>query len=114
MRSFRWLDVVEASQVGETRRAAVQATNPLTMSDTRRGEVAIVATELATNLVRHAQHGRLLLQTLDLRSETCVELVAIDSGPGMADLHRCLRDGVSTGDTLGTGLGAVRRLSDEF
>jgi hypothetical protein len=43
-----------------------------------------------------------------------VEVLSIDRGPGMADVERCLRDGYSTGDTPGTGLGAIRRQSDRF
>src|SRR4029077_6385718 len=43
-----------------------------------------------------------------------IEILAVDSGPGMADLARSLRDGYSTGGTSGTGLGAIRRLADVF
>jgi hypothetical protein len=41
-------------------------------------------------------------------------VLAVDNGPGIADLDACLRDGMSTAGTAGTGLGALRRLSDEF
>ena len=106
--------MLDASQVGATRRAAIRMADDLRLSEARRGDVAIIATELATNLVRYARQGRLLLQTLSSASGSCLELVAVDSGPGMVDLHRCMQDGVSSGGTSGTGLGAVRRLSDEF
>jgi hypothetical protein len=43
-----------------------------------------------------------------------VDVVAIDNGPGIADLDFALRDGVSTAGTAGTGLGALRRQADEF
>jgi hypothetical protein len=43
-----------------------------------------------------------------------VDVVAVDHGPGIADLARSLVDGVSTAGTAGTGLGALHRLSDEF
>lgn len=43
-----------------------------------------------------------------------VEVIALDAGPGIADLPRHMRDGFSTGGTPGTGLGAVQRLSQEF
>jgi anti-sigma regulatory factor (Ser/Thr protein kinase) len=108
------IEVVETSQIGEVRRAALRIAERLRMSAVRRGDVAIVATELATNLVRYAQNGRVLLQPLAFPSGDCIELIAIDSGPGMTDIYRCMRDGFSTGGTSGTGLGAVRRLSDEF
>lgn len=108
------IEVIDQSQVGEARRAAVKAAQAADMNDTRCGEVAIVATELATNLVRYAEHGRLLIQPLTTGSSVLVELLAIDSGPGIANISRCLSDGYSSGGTPGTGLGAVRRLSAEF
>jgi anti-sigma regulatory factor (Ser/Thr protein kinase) len=114
MRVQTCIDVAETSQIGEVRRAALRIAEPLKMSEVRRGEIAIVATELATNLVRYARNGRVLLQMLTLASGNCIELVAIDSGPGMTDLYRCMQDGVSGGGRSGTGLGAVRRLSDVF
>jgi hypothetical protein len=42
------------------------------------------------------------------------EIIAIDRGPGMADLVDSIRDGVSTAGTLGIGLGAVARMADEL
>jgi serine phosphatase RsbU (regulator of sigma subunit) len=43
-----------------------------------------------------------------------IEIIALDRGPGMTDIQRCMADGYSGGGTGGTGLGAVRRLSTEF
>jgi anti-sigma regulatory factor (Ser/Thr protein kinase) len=101
------------SRIGEARRAAQTLAN-FELDAQAAGKAAIVATELATNLMRHAGGGELLMQTLGNDGDTVVELLAIDRGPGMHDVARCLTDGYSTGGTAGTGLGAVRRLSDEF
>lgn len=106
--------VTESSQVGEARRAALRLAHPLPLTESRRADIALVATELATNLARHAQGGQLLLQTIRSNGAEFFELLSIDSGPGIADLHRSMQDGYSTGGTAGTGLGAIRRLSDEF
>jgi len=106
--------VVEATQVGEARRAATKIAQDAGFSEVRSGEVAIVATELATNLSRYGQDGRLLVQSLTAGGGSFVELLAVDRGPGVADLQRCLRDGFSSGGTAGAGLGAVRRLSATF
>jgi anti-sigma regulatory factor (Ser/Thr protein kinase) len=108
------IPVHEMSQIGEARRVASRMAQSMSMSETRQAGVAIVATELATNLVRHARNGRLLLQTLRMSAGACLEFLAVDSGPGIAELHRCMQDGFSTRGTAGTGLGAIRRLSDEF
>jgi len=106
--------VTEASQVGEARRRAARLADLAGLNDTDRGRVAIVVTELANNLVRHARGGgEILLRVLDVDGGG-VEVLALDRGPGMADVSACLRDGFSTGGTPGTGLGAVRRMSNTF
>jgi hypothetical protein len=77
--------------------------------------VALVATELATNLVKHIEGGGVLLaQPIESPGAVGVEMLALDRGPGMFDVARCLQDGYSTRGTPGTGLGAVSRLSDLF
>lgn len=106
--------VSEANQIGEARRAAVRAAAAIGFDEVGCGEVAIVASELATNLAHHARDGRLFIQGLTLPAGPCIELLSVDSGPGMADVGRCLSDGYSTAGTPGNGLGAIRRLSTTF
>lgn len=101
--------ITDQSQVGQARRAAIGMADQLDLTEHQRGAVGIVATELATNLVRYAQAALLLISS----RFGCVDVVAIDRGPGM-DVGRCMQDGFSTGGTPGNGLGAVRRMSNEF
>jgi anti-sigma regulatory factor (Ser/Thr protein kinase) len=103
----------DPSKVGEARRAAQTLANFELDAETA-GRVAIAATELANNLLRHAGGGELLIQKLGNDDATSIELLAIDPGPGMQDIERCMTDGYSTAGTPGTGLGAVRRLAREF
>lgn len=105
--------VAEPSQVGEARRAAVALAGTLGLDETRVGRVALVATELGNNLVRHAGRGRLLIGAGWSPTGAAIDVISVDQGPGM-DVARCLHDGYSTGGTPGTGFGAVRRLSDTF
>jgi anti-sigma regulatory factor (Ser/Thr protein kinase) len=102
----------DSSRVGEARRHAAQLAAECGLDEVEAGRLALVVTELATNLVRHARDGRLLLSPRPARRE--VEVIALDDGPGIPDVDRCLGDGFSTGGTPGTGLGAVRRLSQHF
>src|SRR5688572_26788709 len=106
--------VSDPSTVGEARRVATRLGEQAGLNETDRGRAAIVASELATNLVRHARGGQLLLSAMSGPAAPGVEIISTDSGPGMTDVERCLRDGFSTGGTPGNGLGAVRRLSAEF
>src|SRR5690349_13136362 len=103
-----------SSAVRAARRGAPRQPAELTMHEATSGRVAIVATELATNVLRHGGGGELLVQAIPGSTGMAREIIAIDRGPGMSNLQECLRDGYSSGATLGTGLGAVKRLSDEF
>ena len=103
----------DGSKVGEARRAA-QALASFELNADFAGKVAIAASELANNLLTHARGGELLIQALGEDGDTLIELLAIDHGPGMSDVARCMTDGYSTAGTPGTGLGAIRRLANEF
>jgi len=103
------LTVVEMSQVGEARRAASALAVRLGFDETGCGKVALVVTEAATNLVKHAREGLIILRPLQDGGPRGVEVLALDKGPGMANLANCLRDGYSTVGTAGTGLGAIGR-----
>src|SRR5262245_54422090 len=111
----RCVPVTEASQVATARREAVARAEALALGAADVGRVALVSTELATNLLRHGGGGKLLVRALELDGGgPGVELMALDRGPGMPNVQECLRDGFSTGDTPGLGFGVVRRQSDEF
>src|SRR5262249_3039287 len=103
--------ITEASQVAAARRTALQMASRLGLSETETGALALVVTEAATNLVKHAQAGQLLLRTLEAAEAPGVELLALDTGPGMAHVGLCLQDGYSTAGSPGTGLGAITRLA---
>jgi anti-sigma regulatory factor (Ser/Thr protein kinase) len=77
-------------------------------------EIDILVSELTSNLVKHAAEGEILAGIATDQRGTMLELVSIDSGPGITDPERMMQDGVSTAGTLGHGLGAIRRLSDQF
>jgi anti-sigma regulatory factor (Ser/Thr protein kinase) len=109
-----WLGVDEVATSGAVRRAAVSIGAEAGLDETRLANLAIVATEIATNAARHADRGAILLRLRRSRDATGVELVAIDHGPGMADVAASRRDGVSTAGTLGIGLGAIGRLADDL
>lgn len=111
MRDGIALPIVEASQAGEARRVVTALADQLGFDAVRRGNAALVATECATNLVKHARDGRLILQPRVCGDVVGIDLLALDNGPGIADLGRCRRDGFSTSGTPGTGLGAIQRLS---
>lgn len=108
------IEVRESSQTGEARRKAAELALDLQLGEVRSGAVAVVVTEMATNLVKHAGSGTMFLQRVQENGSSGLRLMAVDKGPGIADVTRALQDGHSTAGSMGTGLGAVRRLSDQF
>lgn len=106
--------VTEASHAGEARRHAAGYAEQMKFGDGERGALAIVVTEIATNLVKHAGHGLVVLQSLVQNGTRGVRVLGIDHGPGIGDVFGALADGHSTAGTAGNGLGAIKRLSDAF
>ncbi|MEH6389195.1 MAG: ATP-binding protein [Pseudomonas profundi] len=104
------IPVDDDSRIGQARRRAKQLAEQLGFDQTGAGRAALVATELATNIFKHAQSGELHCRVVPGRGGQGIELIAIDRGPGF-DAHRCLRDGFSTGGTPGEGLGSISRQS---
>jgi anti-sigma regulatory factor (Ser/Thr protein kinase) len=75
------------------------------------GRLALVATELATNILKHGNGGEILVGTFGDGAEGGIELIALDKGKGIPNVAASLADGYSTAGTAGKGLGAVVRQS---
>lgn len=101
--------IAEPSQVGEARRQILQLAAAAGLDATQQGKLALVVTELGTNLVKHGDGGQLIARIP--AGPPVIELLALDRGAGMASVAECFRDGYSTAGSPGTGLGAVRRLA---
>ncbi len=106
-----WLRVDHQDAVGAVRRAAAGLAHKLNLPAQRIAELEIVASELAANVYKHAHGGAILIRSLRFDDRAAVELIAVDSGPGMSDVLVSATDGHSTAGTLGIGLGAIARQS---
>jgi len=107
------VDVTEVTQVGEARREAMTMAREAGLDENDCGRVGIVVTEAATNLAKHARHGRLLLQEV-VEPRGALVALALDGGPGVEHLGNPMSDGYSTSGTPGTGLGAMVRQASFF
>lgn len=107
------MTVRDPTDVANARRRIAVLAHRLGYDVTQAGRVAIVVTELAQNLLRHGGGGEILADA-DGQGSGGIEIVALDRGPGMANVAACLRDGYSTRGTSGNGLGAVKRLSRQL
>jgi len=106
--------IAHASDVAAARRAGQRLADELGFSETRAGQLALIVTEAGTNILKHAGAGEIHIGPAQVAEGAGIDVVAFDSGPGIADIESCMVDGMSTAGTAGTGLGALRRLSDEF
>lgn len=108
------LEIAETTDVADARRRAVAMAMRIGFDETESSAVAIVVTEMATNLVKHAVRGTVLVRILDAGEIQGIEVVAVDKGPGIADVALAMVDGASTAGTAGNGLGAIARMSAVF
>jgi anti-sigma regulatory factor (Ser/Thr protein kinase) len=106
--------IVHSSDVSAARRIGQKMALEIGFDQTRAGQLAIIITEAATNIIKHAGQGTLFIGPAQSGIAAGIDVVALDDGPGIADVATSLVDGVSTAGTAGTGLGAMRRQSDEF
>jgi anti-sigma regulatory factor (Ser/Thr protein kinase) len=103
--------VNDQSGVAEARRAATDLAQRVGFNETDKGKLALVATELSTNLVKHGSGGEILVGTYEDNDSQGIEILALDKGAGMNNVAACLEDGYSSAGTAGRGLGAVVRQS---
>jgi anti-sigma regulatory factor (Ser/Thr protein kinase) len=103
-----------ASDVHMARRAARAMALAIGFDAKVSEEIVIAVSELASNLVRHAQGGTLTLTPVNDGGRVGMQVEARDRGPGIADVEQAMADGFSTAGSLGCGLGTVNRLMDRF
>jgi anti-sigma regulatory factor (Ser/Thr protein kinase) len=109
-----FLPIDDPSRVAEARRLAIAIAREEGLDDPLVGDAGLAATELATNLWKHAKGGELQVARLAGAAAPGVDVLAIDRGPGIVSIEDCLRDGYSSSGTSGTGLGAISRCAQMF
>lgn len=101
-------DIVTARQKGREL-AAIRG-----FSRTEQTLIATAISEVARNIVEYAERGEIFLAAIERNGRRGIHVIARDSGPGIADIEMAMRDGFSTGRSLGMGLPGSKRLMDEF
>lgn len=72
------------------------------------------ASELVRNMLRYGNGGETLIEVISKGRENGIRLSFIDKGPGIKDIALAMKDGFSTGKSLGLGLPGTKRLVSEF
>ena len=104
----READVVRARQKGR------ELAGALGFSSTDQTLIATAISEIARNIVSYATRGSVAFTRIERQGRAGIQIVATDQGPGIPDIEQAMRDGFSTGNSLGVGLPGTRRLVDEL
>ena len=94
---------------------AKELAEELGFSEVDQSKIAIATSELAQNIVVHAQgNGRLVIKSVTEGGKVGLTVIAEDSGPGIDDIGKALEGGCSTKSGLGIGLAGAKRLMDDL
>lgn len=104
----------DRSYLASIKKGISQLANQLEFQTQRLSEIDLIVAELTSNLIKHAGGGELLVRQFRTMTNAGLEIISIDSGPGMNDPGKMMQDGVSTTSTLGHGLGTIKRLADQM
>jgi serine/threonine-protein kinase RsbT len=72
------------------------------------------ASELVRNMLKYGGGGMALIEVVSQGRDTGVRLTFQDKGPGIKDVSLAMKDGYTTGKSLGVGLPGAKRLVSEF
>ena len=110
----RVIGISDASGVAEARRSVAELGASVDLDEAAAGHLALAVTEAGSNVFKHARGGSIVARILERGDARGIEVMAIDKGPGMANIAVSMRDGHSTSGTPGAGLGALSRMTSEL
>lgn len=108
------IEIVKEQDVVVFRNKVKEMAVKIGMSLVNQTKLITAASELVRNMLRYANGGRITLDIVSNNNVTGVRLTFVDSGPGIPDIPLAMKDGYSTGKSLGMGLPGAKRLSNEF
>jgi serine/threonine-protein kinase RsbT len=76
--------------------------------------IATAISEVARNILTYAKTGEIVLDVASSETRRGLVVMAVDEGPGIPSIEDAMRDGFSTGKSLGLGLPGAKRLMDDF
>jgi len=84
------------------------------MSLVNQTKLITAASELVRNMLKYANGGIVVIEIVNQGRDNGIRLIFDDKGPGIKDIPLALKDGFSTGKSLGIGLPGAKRLVSEF
>ncbi|HKP64288.1 MAG TPA: anti-sigma regulatory factor [Polyangiales bacterium] len=108
------LQIRDQSDVVRVRHAVRSVATELGFSVVDQTKIVTAASELARNTLVHGKGGHCVIEALDHDGRKGLKLSFEDQGPGIPDIAQALKDGYTSGDGMGLGLGGAKRLMSEF
>lgn len=108
------MQIVREQDVVLFRNRVREFSTKIGMSLVNQTKLITAASELVRNMLKYANGGKVVLEIISKNAQRGVRLTFIDEGPGIADIQAAMRDGFSTGKSLGLGLPGTKRLVNEF
>jgi len=84
------------------------------MSVLNQTKLITAASELVRNMLKYANGGTVSIEVISQGRDNGIRLIFIDQGPGIKDISLAMKDGYTTGKSLGLGLPGTKRLVNEF
>jgi serine/threonine-protein kinase RsbT len=84
------------------------------MSLVNQTKLITAASELVRNMLKYGMGGLTLIEVISEGRNTGIRLTFKDKGPGIKDISLAMKDGYTTGKSLGIGLPGAKRLVNEF
>lgn len=84
------------------------------MSLVNQTKLITAASELVRNMLKYAGGGIVLIEAITAGRDNGIRLTFSDKGPGIKDIALAMKDGYSSGKSLGIGLPGTKRLVNEF
>lgn len=84
------------------------------MSLVNQTKLITAASELVRNMLKYANGGVVNIEVISEERKSGIRLIFTDKGPGIKDIALAMKDGYSSGKSLGIGLPGTKRLVNEF
>ena len=116
MKKFESVAITEEAHIGAAKRGIRRCANEAGFTERQLAEIEIAVNEIGSNALKFGRGtGQIFFARTDREVEPAgLEIVYVDKGPGIEDTSAAVEDGFTTTGTLGTGLGAIKRMADEF
>ncbi len=103
--------ITDVSSVGEARRRGLLLADRVGFDSVRSGDFGLLITEVSRNVLLHGGGGQMILLGTKNGNGSMARVLALDNGPGIADITKAMDDGYSTAGTMGGGMGAMKRIA---